>query len=472
MSIVNKTKTDLSSFNYRKVEKSRSQPSNTSNLPTPPTRVTEVTTTNVSVDFSKLAGMSRGSNDVKQPSQNYLNMHRFNDGFGNVGLQVIKTAEDIKRWTKWNTTDGKGLLFNVKQAVLQRFNAQKNTRIYNPLGLFGSVVPFVHLPRHTKGTFIDLVDPPKYNKESEVMDNVDVTPESSGLGKSIGKLFKGLAGPDKAEDYGLGTGKIKAPGGNLYSVETSNQLQVPYHGRLNDPAASSLPKDFIKFRIRDLVNGKWLVFPAFLGTITDTVTPTWTPEKYIGRADSVHIYSGADRTVSFDFKVAAFTKQEIPIIQEKMNYLVGLAYPSYKKLFDGDTEQRPVAPYISLTIGDLFMNTPGYFSSITITMEESATWELDDGFQIPMYFTVGCEFTYIGKYLPQTLGKHYEVPWLKDLGTSQRVIKTKDGKDTNGSIGRNAGTFGADEFRPDVDGKEKFKTEIYDKASKIHLGII
>ena len=127
--MIDKLKTDLSSFNYKKVEKSRRESSNTRNLPTPPSRVTEVTSTNVSVDFSKLAGMNRGSNDVKQPSDFYLNMHRFNDGFGNIGLQVIKTAEDVKRWANWTITP-KGLLFNIKQAVLQRFNANKDTRIH------------------------------------------------------------------------------------------------------------------------------------------------------------------------------------------------------------------------------------------------------------------------------------------------------------------------------------------------------
>jgi hypothetical protein len=100
-----------------------------------------------------------------------------------------------------------------------------------------------------------------------------------------------------------------------------------------------------------------------------------------------------------------------------MNYLMGLGYPTYKELFKGDSESRPVAPYISLTIGDLFKDTPGYFSSITITTDEGATWELDDGHQIPQYFNVSVEFVYIGKYLPQTLGKHYDVPWLKDMGT-------------------------------------------------------
>ena len=134
MSLLNKLKsTDLSSFNYTKVETSRSEPSNVKNLPTPPTRVTKVTTTKLNEptgrgNFSKLAITDRGSNDVKQPSDFYLNMHRFNDGFGNIGLQVIKTAEDVKRWAKWTITP-KGLLFNIKQAVLQRFNANQRRNI-------------------------------------------------------------------------------------------------------------------------------------------------------------------------------------------------------------------------------------------------------------------------------------------------------------------------------------------------------
>ena len=216
----------------------------------------------------------------------------------------------------------------------------------------------------------------------------------------------------------MGTGKVKTKLGKLYAVTVSNTLQVPYGGQVNDTDTTDLPKDFIKFRIRDLVNGKWLIFPAHLGAITDTVTPSWSPERYIGRPDSVHVYTGTDRSIGFDFKVAALTRQEIPIIQEKMNYLVGLGYPSYKKLFTGDSESRPVAPYISLTIGDMFVDTPGFFSSITLTTEEGATWELDEGFQIPQVFSVSVEFTYIGKYLPQTLGKHYEVPWLVDKGTN------------------------------------------------------
>ena len=208
-------------------------------------------------------------------------------------------------------------------------------------------------------------------------------------------------------------------------------LQVPYKGKfgkLND-SIKDLPNDFIKFRIRDAVNGKWIIFPAQLGSVTDTVSPEYTKERYIGRPDEVHIYSGTARSVAFDFKVAAFTKQEIPIIQEKMNYLIGLGYPTFKPHIKGEDTQRMVTPYIYLTIGDLFNNTPGYFDNITLTTEENATWEIQDGLQIPHYFNVSVNFVHIGKTLPSTIGKHYDVPWLKDVGAGKNKFGTFGKKD-------------------------------------------
>ena len=237
----------------------------------------------------------------------------------------------------------------------------------------------------------------------------------------------------EASKYNLGRGLVNYRGG-LYSVGVSNQLQVPYGGTFGNLKTEELPKDFIKFRIRDAINGKWIIFPAHLGSITDTITPEWTTERYIGRPDSVHLYSGAGRSVSLDFKVAAFTKQEIPLIQEKMNALVGLAYPTFKKILSGDDEERPVAPYIYLTLGDMFNNTPGYFNNITITVEENSNWEIDEGLQIPHYFSVSCEFVHVGKYLPNTLGKHYDVPFLKDSGVGNGnygVFGKNDPRDGN-----------------------------------------
>ena len=132
-----------------------------------------------------------------------------------------------------------------------------------------------------------------------------------------------------------------------------------------------------------------------------------------------------------------------------MNYLMGLGYPTFKSHIKGEDTQRMVTPYIYLTIGDLFNNTPGYFDNITITMEENATWEIDEGFQIPQFFNVSVNFVHIGKTLPTTIGKHYEVPHLTDVGVGKKQFGTfgksdpkikKNSKPTRKV--ENAGVFG------------------------------
>ena len=49
------------------------------------------------------------------------------------------------------------------------------------------------------------------------------------------------------------------------------------------PAAEiDVESDFIKFRFRDIVNNKWLIFRAILEGITDTLSPEYGEERYIG----------------------------------------------------------------------------------------------------------------------------------------------------------------------------------------------
>ena len=196
----------------------------------------------------------------------------------------------------------------------------------------------------------------------------------------------------------------------------TRKLQVKYGGELTRTnkldKTTDLPKDFIKFRIRDVVNGRWIIFPAiFTAGITDNSQASYNPVNYIGRPDAVHIYQNRTRSISFGFKVVALNEEDIPIIWEKMNYLKGLTLPQYKRFFSDQTRidnTRPVAPIINLTIGDMFVNTPGYFTSVSVTVGNSATWETKEGRQFPHVCDVSVEFTYIGQQIPEMLGQHYD----------------------------------------------------------------
>mgnify|MGYP003123230326 CR=1 FL=1 len=385
---------------------------------------------------------------------------------GGLPLQIVRAAEDVTRISKFLLTPN-GVLWGLKQALLQNMNSREETRKFNVIKDLASIAPTVHTERHadTFGPPLVIPETPEqltalgesFNSRGyedvirdsdgkkglgEVLENSTPKPKRNTptIGDQVAAAF-GFGGSDKelpkASDFDLGSGRIKTmpDGKTLFANTVSNMLQVPYGGKFGDTnttdGTNPLPKDFIKFQIRDAVNGKWLIFPAHLGTITDTVTPSYAQEYYIGRPDAVHIYQNTSRAVAFDFKVAAFTKQEIPLIQEKMNYLIGLGYPHYKGFFEGDGEKRPVTPYIYLTIGDLFNKTPGYFDSISCTIEEGATWEIDDGLQIPQVWNVSVNFVYIGKRLPHSLTKHYEVPHLEDEGLSGDNFGTFEGDPTD-----------------------------------------
>ena len=232
----------------------------------------------------------------------------------------------------------------------------------------------------------------------------------------------GQAGVPIVKDKTLGV--IKKGLTNKYKNDQTDLVNLTPYGSKADGSQPDGASDFIKFKFKDVVNKKFIVFRALLSGISDSITPDWAGERYIGRPDNVYVYQGTERSLSFTFNLYPKSKQEFPVLLEKLNYLIGLCYPSYTP------ENRMVSPFINLTLGDMFVDTPGFLSSLTVDVDDVSTWEIEDGLQFPKYITCGCDFTYIGKYLPSTLGKHYELNWLDDKGWV-----SKDGKAaTKGTI--------------------------------------
>ena len=199
--------------------------------------------------------------------------------------------------------------------------------------------------------------------------------------------------------------------GNTTSDNEDRVNMIPLiPGEQND----GLPKiikenpDFVKFNFKNVVKNKYLVFRAILDGISDNVSPEYNPTRYIGRPDNLYTYVGTNRTIGFNFKVYPKTKQELPILMEKLNYLVGLCYPSYTE------QERMITPFIELTIGDMFVEAPGLLNSLTVTVEDASTWEIEEGLQYPHFISCACEFQYIGNYVPHNVGKHYDLSWLKN----------------------------------------------------------
>ena len=212
-------------------------------------------------------------------------------------------------------------------------------------------------------------------------------------------------------------------------------------------------QDFIKFYFTGpkLYNGApedelddVLVFRAIINSFSDTFSPSWTPVTMIGRADQNYHYTGVTRDVNIDFTVYASDRDEMKFIYRKLNALAGYTAPEYDP---GSIAMK--APWMRLTIGDLFTHQAVIITSLNYTFQDSdTTWEINiekdpEMMQAPHKVSVSLSLTPIMDYLPQKGGRMYSLAnekefagalepkpgnrnWLSDAKTNPGVIETQE----------------------------------------------
>tara|TARA_B100000029_G_scaffold165109_1_gene161307 strand:+ start:2898 stop:5945 length:3048 start_codon:yes stop_codon:yes gene_type:complete len=205
-------------------------------------------------------------------------------------------------------------------------------------------------------------------------------------------------------------------GGGLKNTLNDHVNLHPYGGTTADAIANDENKDFIPFKFRDMVNGKWIIFRAIIESVSDTSSPEYAEERYIGRPDKVYVYQGATRNVNVTFKVMPKSAQELITLWDKLNYLRGLVYPTVQK-------NRMISPFFSFTLGDMFDKQPMIFQSLNFAVDNASLWEIKPGLRLPKLINVSADMRVIDKRTPQTTGKHYDLPWLdgdQEFGTFDR----------------------------------------------------
>ena len=145
---------------------------------------------------------------------------------------------------------------------------------------------------------------------------------------------------------------------------------------------------------------KFLYFRALLDSMSDSYTANWSGVKYIGRAEEFFTYNGFGRTMSFAFKAAAFSRQDLNFIYQKLNLLVGGTAPTY-----GDEGLFMRGTLLKLTIGDYIKDQNGFLSSVSLTWNTDYPWELEGNMKVPHLLDVSCEFTPIHSFNPEFNGK-------------------------------------------------------------------
>jgi hypothetical protein len=248
---------------------------------------------------------------------------------------------------------------------------------------------------------------------------------------------------DKVSVIDFGKRKLK----DAYQWKPKRKISV---AGLELPGTFDITQDFIKFYFtgpklhagNEDDEDDIIVFRAAITSFSENFNPGWTDVKMIGRADPNYTYTGFTRDVSLEFDIYATDRDELKPIYRKLNALAGYTAPTY------DAESiAMIAPWMRLTIGDLYVNTPVVMTSLGYTYAMDASWEINierdlQMMQVPKKISVSCGFNVITDYLPQnggrfwTLAKRFEKDatplagndnWLSDSvgNLDQEKIKFK-----------------------------------------------
>ena len=198
-------------------------------------------------------------------------------------------------------------------------------------------------------------------------------------------------------------------------------------GAVLDRAA--LTQDFIKFyftgpklQAGSLEEDDIIVFRAVINNISDTFSPNWSPQQMIGRADPNYHYTQVTRDLQLDFTVYATSRDELKPIWRKLNALAGYTAPEY------DSKSIALkAPWMRITIGDLFVQQAVVITSLGYTIHDTdTTWEInleDDPtmMQTPHKISVSLGLIPIMDQLPQKGGRFYTLAKDFDANAQPKV---------------------------------------------------
>ena len=134
---------------------------------------------------------------------------------------------------------------------------------------------------------------------------------------------------------------------------------------------------FIKIKEENSKN--YLLFPATITDVQDSMTPEWNSFKYVGSPFNSYRYTGVERKIGFGFRVYWIDNSEQITMKNKLNLLRELVYPSNRLTtipLNNETYNPVVFKpnTIQLSIGDLFKNIKGFVSNLSITTPQEAPW--------------------------------------------------------------------------------------------------
>jgi len=215
---------------------------------------------------------------------------------------------------------------------------------------------------------------------------------------------------------------------NIMGMPTSDGR---YTDGQNELSKDDMEKsDLIPFWISGLNSSSPVFFRTLITGLTETVSPSWSGNKFVGNPYNYYTYSGVERSVSFNLKLYCMNQTELIKNWERVSFLTSKAYPNIK-----NNLVNP--PFIKFRLGDIYNNKTGFIESLSYTMPDNGVWETEiDGSLLPKFIEASITIKFV------------EVPGselsLYSYQKSQEAIQAKKAFYDPAPEGGQFGEFGTD----------------------------
>lgn len=158
--------------------------------------------------------------------------------------------------------------------------------------------------------------------------------------------------------------------------------------------------DFVTLKFFSPAIGTAVNFRATISGLSETFTPSWDTNKFVGNPFNFYTYNSVERSVTFNFKVFSMSITEHQAAWSRLTFLATMVYPQGYS----DKVSYATPPIIKFTLGNMYQNKTAFIESLTYTVDDSTTWE--DGIQ--------------NAYI----AKNYILPKIVDVGITLKLIET------------------------------------------------
>lgn len=186
--------------------------------------------------------------------------------------------------------------------------------------------------------------------------------------------------PDKGYEKGdLGSGEsayrsnLEKKYGLSNSGDSINRLGAGDYDSIDDygrikKGDEVIGEDLIPFNIGK-VGEKRTPFRAIITGLNETVSPSWSSNKFLGNPFPFYTYSQIERSTSFNLKIVCNSPLELSTNWEKIESLTKMSYPNINK------KKLTIPPIIQFRLGDIYYDKHGFIESLTYTIPDNGTWE-------------------------------------------------------------------------------------------------